>query len=77
MVLVGETVMCKLDKDALSKVPKSHPRFTEGIYLEIRYRKGWHSAGSGHKIIHAKTVNRRADPETWKFQKLESLALGP
>ena len=28
--------MCKLDKDALSKVAKSHPRFIAGIYLGIR-----------------------------------------
>ena len=61
-----------------SKVPKSHPRFTEGIFTwGIGNRTDEHCEVSGHKIIHARTFRRRHDSEKCKIEKLETLKVGP
>ena len=74
MALVGESAV---DKDIRSKEPKSHPRFIEGIYQLIRNRTSEHIAGSGNKIMYARTVRRKPDPWKWKIEKLESLRVRP
>ena len=78
---VVELLACFADSHDLkssSKVPKSHPRFTEGIFTwGIGNKTDEHSDGSGHKIIHARTIRRRHDSEKWKIEKVESLKVGP
>ena len=34
---MGESVLCKMDRDSLRKVPQSHPSFMEGTWLGIRH----------------------------------------
>ena len=61
---VVDSVLCTRDKDALSEVPKSHPRLMEGTFLGIRNRTGEDIVGLGHSIVYAWMIRGRPDSET-------------